>query len=558
MRRLAFALVWTVALLSQTEPSLGDAFARLQAGDAAGAESLLLKIAEKKPADPRVWRMLGNARLRLTKYDGSVQAFRQALSLDPTNPQTMYNLGCVYAHMGSKEEAFSWLEKAKGAHMDMSGIDRDPDLDNLKADATRFPQLKPRPEDFANPFVESGVRVIHEWVGESADDQFGWIARNIGDVDGDGVPDFVTSAPTAAAGAGRIYVYSTKSGKLLWKTDGPANGNLGTGVEGAGDTNGDKIPDVVASAPGVGKAFVYSGRDGRLLRTLDAPVPAQQGAAEQFGRHISGAGDVNGDGFADVIVGAPGRGPGHAYIFSGKDGTLLSTLSGERDGDQFGATVAGYVHGGVTFLMAGAPAAGDRHTGRVYVYSDLKGHPKFVFDSDSTGRAYGNMFLSVPGDVDGDGIPDLYSTDFVNAAKGPSTGRAYIHSGKDGHLIHTFTGETAGEALGIGVATAGDVDRDGHADLIIGAWQYSAAAVSGGRAYLFSGKDGHLMRTITCRVPGDTFGFDTQAMGDIDGDGAIDFLITSAWSGVHGYHSGRVFLISGANPERPPVNQPSR
>jgi hypothetical protein len=108
----------------------------------------------------------------------------------------------------------------------------------------------------------------------------------------------------------------------------------------------------------------------------------------------------------------------------------------------------------------------------------------------------------------------------------------------------TLTGETAGEGFGIGPATAGDVDHDGRADLIVGAWQYAGAAVSGGRASLFSGKSGSLVKTFTCKTPGDTFGFDAVGMGDVDGDGAIDFLITSGWSGVNGYRSGRVFLIS--------------
>jgi hypothetical protein len=88
------------------------------------------------------------------------------------------------------------------------------------------------------------------------------------------------------------------------------------------------------------------------------------------------------------------------------------------------------------------------------------------------------------------------------------------------------------------------VDGDGRADLIVGAWQYAREAISGGRAYLYSGKDGALMKTFTCRTPGDTFGFDAVTMGDVDGDGTADFLITSAWSGVSGFHSGRVFLIS--------------
>ena len=154
------------------------------------------------------------------------------------------------------------------------------------------------------------------------------------------------------------------------------------------------------------------------------------------------------------------------------------------------------------------------------------------------------MFLSVLGDVDGDGFPDVYASDWSNNAKGPSTGRVYVHSGKDGHRLFTLTGETAGEGFGTSPSVAGDVNGDGYADLIIGAWQYGGAAVGGGRAYLYSGKDGQLIKTFTCRIPGDTFGFDAVTMGDVDGDRTVDFLITSGWSGVHGFHSGRVFIIS--------------
>lgn len=93
-------------------------------------------------------------------------------------------------------------------------------------------------------------------------------------------------------------------------------------------------------------------------------------------------------------------------------------------------------------------------------------------------------------------------------------------------------------------SVVGDVDHDGHADLIVGAWQYSKEAIGAGRAYLYSGKDGHLINTFTCRIPGDTFGFDSVTMGDVDKDGTTDFLIISGWSGVHGFHSGRVFIIS--------------
>ncbi|HEX7124024.1 MAG TPA: tetratricopeptide repeat protein, partial [Gemmatimonadaceae bacterium] len=108
--------------------------------------------------------------------------------------------------------------------------------------------------DFANPFVEP-VQIIHEWVGEGINDQFGWIARNIGDVDGDGVNDVVTSAPTKQINgtpAGRLYVYSSRSGRLVWRD---------------GDGHDDLIVGAWQHASGAvsgGRATLFSGQDGRV------------------------------------------------------------------------------------------------------------------------------------------------------------------------------------------------------------------------------------------------------------------------------------------------------
>jgi len=171
---------------------------------------------------------------------------------------------------------------------------------------------------------------------------------------------------------------------------------------------------------------------------------------------------------------------------------------------------------------------------------------RFTWENNvaQTGSKLGMMFLSVLGDVDGDGVPDVYASDWSNTAKGQSTGRVYVYSGKSGKPLFALTGETEGEGFGTTQSIAGDVDGDGHADLIVGSWQYAGAAISGGRAYLYSGKDAHLIRTYTCKTPGDTFGFDAVALGDVDRDGTADFLITSGWSSVHGFQSGRVLLIS--------------
>ena len=89
------------------------------------------------------------------------------------------------------------------------------------------------------------------------------------------------------------------------------------------------------------------------------------------------------------------------------------------------------------------------------------------------------------------------------------------------------------------------MNGDGDDDLIIGAWQHGGAAPSGGKTYLFSGKDATLLQTFTGKVPGETFGFDATGMGDVNGDGVIDFLLTSAWSAINGARSGRMFIVSG-------------
>ena len=541
--------------------ALADALTKINTGDFAGALPLAESVVKADPKNARAWRVIGLAAIRTKQLTRAVEAYTKAIELEPSFVANDYNLAVAYAMQGDKDHAFIWLNKAKAsAQIDMSQIAVDLDLASLRGDP-RFDALLPTPEDFAHPFVEPTV-IIREWDGEHANDQFGWIARTIGDVDGDGVPDVVTSAPTlgsAGKPAGRVYVYSTRTGRELWHADGQPGDQLGFGVESAGDVNHDGIPDVIASAPGGGYATVYSGRDGSVLLTLRAEAPG-----DQFGRHVSGVGDVNHDGCDDVIVGAPandaaGKGAGRAYVFSGKDGSRLLTLTGEHAGDAFGAAVGGATLNGRVTLIVGAPGAGPSKHGRAYVYDALSTTPHFVADADATGAAFAAMFVSVPGDLNGDGVPDVYVSDWSNSAKGPSTGRFYVFSGRDGKALLTVTGEHAGDGFGDGAAVAGDVDGDGVPDLVVGAWQYASTAAAAGRVYLVSGKDGRVLRTYTCRIPGDTLGFDAVGMGDVDGDGTSDLLITSGWSGIHGFHSGRVFIISsGIRPAKKPFSSSSK
>jgi hypothetical protein len=526
--------------------TIPTAMAHFYRGDAAGAAKILESVTKAEPDNVSAWRLLGLCYRTSGQLDRARTAYGRAMTLEPASATTMFNLAGVYALEKQADSAFAMLARVRASHnYDMTQLEVDSAYTSLRSDA-RYEPLLPTPADFANPFVEH-VKVLLEIDGDSAGDQFGWIARDMGDVDHDGANDFVTSAPTkyvGGANAGRVSVYSSRTGKLLWSADGKPDEQLGTGVESAGDVDGDGIQDVIAGAPYSGKAYVYSGRDGHTLFTLRA-----ENDSDAFGQHVSSAGDVDHDGHADFLVGAPqnkagGRGAGRAYLYSGKDGHLLLTLTGERAGDAFGSTVGGYSDSTRTFIVIGAPAAGSGKTGRTYVYEGLSKKPKFIIESDSTGRALGAMFVSVVGDVNGDGVPDVYASDFTNGAKGPSTGRIYVHSGRDGKRLVTLTGEGPGEGFGIGPGKTGDVDHDGLADLVVGSWQYSTAATSGGRVYLYSGRDGHLIKTFTDRIPGDTFGLDAVGLGDVDGDGTVDFLLTAAWSGVHGNHSGRIFIVS--------------
>lgn len=534
--------------VTSTPPEVGIAQAALRAGLADSAIRVLEGFFNRNPDATAGWLLLGNAYQQQGDLEKALGAFRKVTVPPPARLQATFSIASIHARRDAADSALAVLErlKASGA-FDMELAAAAPAFANLRSHP-RFIAAQFQPADFARPFVEP-VRVIHEWVGETKGDQFSWIARGIGDVDGDKVTDIVTSAPTYGAagqsvGRGRVYVYSGRSGKLLWQRTGEAGETLGIGLEGAGDVNRDGIGDVVAGAPGSGRAWVFSGADGATLHSL------QGTAAESFGNSSAGAGDLDGDGHADIIVGAPasnvkGQGSGRAYVYSGRSGALLATMDGERAGDGFGSIVAGDKWGRGTPLIVGAPRGGTRQAGKVYVFRGMSVAPHLTFESDSTGAALGAMFASLVGDIDGDGVPDVYATDFVNRARGAATGRVYVRSGATGLELRTLTGENPGDGFGIGSADVGDVNKDGHDDLLIGAWQYSAVAASGGKVYLFSGRDGTLLQAITGRIPGETLGFDATGVGDVDGDGVIDLLVTSTWSNVKGFRSGRMFVISG-------------
>ena len=333
---------------------------------------------------------------------------------------------------------------------------------------------------------------------------------------------------------------------------------FGESVSGAGDVDGDGIPDFIVGAPAdstngldSGSARVFSGFDGSVLHTFNVSSPG-----ENFGKSVSGAGDVDGDGVPDLIVGAPdfpsgGSNTGRAWVFSGADGSVLYTFNGDSAVDFFGHSVsgAGDVDGdGFADLIVGAPrgdTVNGTDSGSARVFSGFDGSVLYTFDGGSAFDNFGNI-VSGAGDVDGDGFADLivgaFRDDTVN---GVDSGSARVFSGFDGSVLYTFNGDSAGDAFGHGVSGAGDVNGDSVPDLIVGVQRDDTVnGVESGSARVFSGADGSVLYTFNGDSAGDLFGVDVSGAGDVDGDGIPDLIVGAQADDNNGADSGSARVIS--------------
>ena len=394
--------------------------------------------------------------------------------------------------------------------------------------------------------------ILHDHYAESANAQFGWVARALGDVDGDGITDYASTAPYQVVNGvpgGAVFVYSGKSGKLLYRKVGKANELFGWTVGPGGDVNGDGHHDFAIGGPGrnqmPGSAYLYSGKNGKLLRSWTGEKPG-----DRFGQDIRTVGDNDGDGAPDLLIGAPkhdkaGKDAGRAYLVSGKTGKNIHIFDGIAAGDEFGGGgVAGYHDDKQKILVVSAVNAGPRQQGRVYAFDGKTFEPHFVIDALPRSQNLG-WFLSIVGDVDADGYQDVYATDWHDSTTFRGAGRAVVCSGKDGTQIHSLHGTRPGEGYGIGMGNAGDVDKDGHDDLIVGAWLNAEVANQCGKIYIHSGKDGSVLGTLTGAIAGDVLGFDAVGIGDVNGDETPDFLVTSAYNAHKGTKAGRTYVVSG-------------
>lgn len=372
----------------------------------------------------------------------------------------------------------------------------------------------------------------------------GWSVASVGDLNQDGVNDYAIGSPGYAGLMGGVFVYSGADGTLIHELQGQSSfGFFGWSVAGAGDVNADGVPDVIVGAPfhfapgPVGRVTVFSGSTGATIYAIIGT-----NAAEAFGYSVDGAGDVDGDGYADFVVGAPTYGPtnaGRILVYSGVDGAQILNWP-HVSGGNLGISVAGAgdVNGdGFDDVLAGAPGAGQVIVVDVYHDSLIRIH----YGSAQAG--FGWSVANVR-DVNGDGVND-FAVGVPSAVVGDRMpGRAIVYDGSSGGPIRQFDGEGLNDGVGFDVAAAGDFNGDGSNDVLIGAPWHDGGGPNSGRVEIRDSATGALLRTYYGYLNQTHFASAVAALGDINDDGMGDILVGAPMAA--GFDRGAAFIYSGA------------
>ena len=306
---------------------------------------------------------------------------------------------------------------------------------------------------------------------------FGWRIETL-DLDEDGTDEILVSAveglnSLGMQGAGRVYLYDGASLTLRFAIESPnpnPNGFFGQDVCFLPDVNEDGVADIAVSsgeedAYPDGVIYVFSGQDGSLLTTLEPPPDED---FRIFGFSMVGAEDLNGDGFGELVVGSP-LSPGSLYVYSGADWSVLAVFEG---GNDFGAQLAPYRDvdlDGHDEILVG-------ESGRVYALSLMDGE-RLITAEPLPGQGFdgfGEWDLVQGPDANGDGAADILIVARRGSPQvGPiNTGLVYLVSGTDGEVIHTLSLPSAlypgGTSLLYSVNTVPDIDGDGIDDIVSG------------------------------------------------------------------------------------------
>jgi hypothetical protein len=406
----------------------------------------------------------------------------------------------------------------------------------------------------------SGQALVHVFNGSNPADLLGWANSGAGDVNLDGYDDVVVGAPFAdpnGSSSGLVRVFSGKDGSILHEWHGQqAGGRFGQTVSDAGDVDLDGYPDVIIGInffdgeAGVdcGAAEVYSGSTGLMIYHWEGVAPG-----DVFGDAVADAGDVNDDGTPDLVVSSRlndqnGESSGMARVFSGEDGSVLYTWFG-AGGDLFGSGLdgAGDVNAdGHDDIIVGARWAdlGGTNSGAAYVFSGFDGSVLHTFPGGAPGDGLGNSTAG-GGDINKDGRADLLVGAWTTDTNGTDAGSLLVYSGLDGSPLFAVHGDMPADRLGVFVSTAGDVNHDGWVDFMTGAFGMDITASNSGAVRVYSGKDASIFFTVYGDNTGDELGVVVSEAGDVNADGWDDVISGTYWNDVNGMDTGSARVYSG-------------
>ncbi len=415
---------------------------------------------------------------------------------------------------------------------------------------------------------------------------YGFAIAGAGDVNGDGYEDILLGDyffDNGHTNEGRALLFlgsATGPGSTAdWSFERNSDyGNLGFAVAGAGDVNGDGFADVIIGSPAAlstqPRAYVFHGSATGLGSTQDW-LTAGQGSLNNYGISVASAGDVNGDGYSDVIVGDwrytnGENNEGRAYVYHGSASGLSTTADWTQESNQidafFGRDVsgAGDVNGdGFSDVAVGASNYDNGQTdeGSVFVYhgssGGLSSTANWTAEADQASADFGYA-VSAAGDVNGDGYSDLAigartydngQTDegAVFLWEGSATGLGA--NGNPGNADWSVESDVANAEFGVSLASAGDVDADGTGDLLVGADEYSNGQSGEGAAFLYLGSSSGLSSSADWSIESDqasaALGRSVASAGDVDGDGDADILVSAPLFNASLTDDGQVSLFLG-------------
>ena len=464
------------------------------------------------------------------------------------------------------------------------------------------------------------------FTGVDEQDLAGLSISSAGDVNGDGFDDILVGAPedpnfSPSTVGGKVYLiyggldfdgdFDLASADVIFEGDDEAD-QAGFSVSSAGDFNNDTFDDLLigartadASAGDTGKVYLVYG-SASLASSIDLGTLGSGGVtfegeslSDRVGSSVAGVGDVNDDGFDDVLMSADSAGPtlnlqGRVYLVYGGgsiSGTIaLSTLGSggmTMDGidiqDKAGAVVAaaGNVNGDAfdDFIIAAEQANPDSHNnaGQMYIIYGSDSLPTSMSLSAADVAVNGELsgdflgsWIAGGGDVNDDGFDDVIATSDIWPPGGDNNGRVYLIYGSAslastieiaslGAGGVTFTGAEADDNAGVSAAIGGDMNKDGYDDILIGAHNSDTTASNAGDAYLVYGgptlpssyslasvdAGGSVLNGIAVN---DRAGQSTAFAGDVDGDGFDDMLIGARAADPNGDTSaGEVYLLKGTS-----------